>query len=124
MRVPPIDRNKVLDAIDLFSVKGSEKPNSDKTTMQVGSGFNPSVNITISEEGKRILSEDRENLSKYGINTTRFEVIEFGDIDVSGELMMEYYWAMNKAASSKIHDAEDSARNIMSQYEALYHNIM
>ncbi len=124
MRVPPIDRNKVLDAIDLFSVKGSEKPNSDKTTMQVGSGFDSSVNITISEEGKRILSEDRENLSKYGINTTRFEVIEFGDIDVSGELMMEYYWAMNKALSSKIHDAEDSARNIMSQYEALYHNIM
>ncbi len=81
MRVPPIDRNKVLDAIDLFSVKGSEKPNSDKTTMQVGSGFDSSVNITISEEGKRILSEDRENLSKYGINTTRFEVIEFGDIN-------------------------------------------
>ena len=122
MRTPLLDRYQQYESIDLFSVKETE--DSPKKQLKALLNIDSSINVTISEESRKMLSEGRENLQKYGVSVSRSEPFDQGDIDVSGQLMMEYYWEMNDAVDIKVHDAESFARDIIAGYKAVYANVM
>ncbi len=122
MRLIPVNHFDV----DLFSIIETQKPNQSRVTMKEALGMDSSVKVTISEEGQRILSEEKgkHDFSQYEVKNPGEDDLTPKDVNVDGELMMEHYWAIGRAENKKSDNSEDYARAIMGGYEAVYHEIM